>query len=136
MKIKIEHVGKIPVPVISTNRIRKGFNAMSYGLFVLIRPEYWDSECLILHELTHVKQFWRGWWIGYALRYRFSKYARLNYEIEAYAVELRCLPKDYKDQFTRAAATAISKKYNLDITVLEAYKILFYQVNKETFNAH
>ena len=131
MKIKIEHVGKIPVPVISTNRIRKEFNAMSYGLFVLVRPEYWDSECLILHELTHVKQFWRGWWVGYALKYRFSKTARLNYEIEAYAAEIRCTYKTGYDQMVRRASVAISKNYNLDVTVFEAYKLLYQEVMKE-----
>lgn len=45
--------------IIITSGINSLFLAGSKGPVIFIRPEYKDNEALYLHELEHIKQFWR-----------------------------------------------------------------------------
>lgn len=106
--------------VFYTNRfIPKKYDALTVLCFILIRPEHKDSVGLLEHEKTHVKQFWRGWGIGYGVRYRWSKKARLAYEVEAYRTQLQHQP-----HAAVAFARYLATNYNLDITEAQALDLL------------
>lgn len=89
------------------------FAAVTYGPFVFIRPSKRGDEALLAHEQTHVAQFWRNPFFGFA--YLFSKPARMRYEVEAYRAQLKLRP-DLLD----ALAADLATKYNLGITLAEA----------------
>ena len=91
------------------------------ALFLIrIRPEYKDDKGLFMHELTHVKQAWRGFLIFHALRIAFSKKYRYKCEIEAYTVQVKCYDKENRDYYISALAKHLVSKYNLGISVDKA----------------
>ena len=90
------------------------FAAATYGPFIFVKPAYKDDVGLKNHEMTHVKQFWHNPLFG--LWYMFSKKSRMEYEAEAYKVQLKFYPDDRLDVF----AGLLAKNYNLGITVDQA----------------
>jgi hypothetical protein len=94
------------------------FAATTYGPFVFIRPTHKDDVGLRMHELTHVKQFWKNPLFG--LTYYFSKDARLKYEAEAYKIQLTYCTPDKKELF----AQFLCKNYKLNITHEQALAAL------------
>lgn len=82
------------------------------GLVILIRPKYRDDKALYEHEYAHVKQFYRNPFMG--MLYEFSEYARLQYEAEAYAVQVKH-GADIKHM-----SWLLATRYDLDITVEQA----------------
>jgi len=108
----------LPHLVFYTNfSIPKRFAAHTRGPFVFIRPEHRGDTGLLSHELTHVKQWYKN--PAFGLFYRFSKKFRLNSEVQAYREQLKHSPNSV-DLF----AQYISEKYDLDISVDEAKRLL------------
>lgn len=95
------------------------FGGVIYGPIILIRPKYRTDIGLFEHEKTHVRQWYRGWGIGYWLAYHFSKKRRLQYEVEGYRVQLK-----YNPDRVQTFALYLSTKYNLGISVEDAMELL------------
>ena len=82
----------IPVPVFYTERfIALGAATVTAGPFccILMKPKYRDREDvgLLKHELRHVEQNWRSWFM-HPIKYHYSDKYRLEAEAECYAVQL------------------------------------------------
>lgn len=77
--------------MISTRFIPAGFDAITIGSIILIRPECSNDAGLIAHERVHVRQ-WRESWGMFWPRYLFSKKWRQRYEVEAYREQLQYAP--------------------------------------------
>jgi hypothetical protein len=108
--------------VIYTNNnwlIPKKYAGVTRLFLVFIRPQYRNDVGLLQHELTHVRQFYKIPLIG-AYLYRFSRKYRLHCELEAYREQLKHYQQDHSWLF----AGYISKKYNLDISIEEAHRLL------------
>ena len=83
----------LPIPIFG----HKGFvgwaAAIALGPIVIVRRKFAGDRCLMAHELTHVRQWWREpltmpfKYLYYWLRYG---YFENPYEVEAFAVERRC----------------------------------------------
>jgi hypothetical protein len=93
------------------------FQAITYGPLIVIRPSRKGDEGLLAHERVHVEQFKRNPFFG--LAYLFSKKKRLQYEVEAYRVQLK-----YHPDRLGAFANALATKYRLGITQGEAELLL------------
>jgi hypothetical protein len=106
MKIKL---GKYGIIFYTNTFVRLG--GLAFGPFVFIRPKHLDNRGLLEHELVHTRQFWnpRKWF-----------WSKLQKEVEAYREQL----KWYSEDKTRLFAEFISTRYNLDITVEEAERLL------------
>ena len=106
--------------VFYTDRIiPERFAGLTIGFVVLIRPKYRDDSGLLAHELVHVRQFWRSCGLSMLL-YEISKSWRLRYEVEAYKAQMACYP----DNRAMIFAGFLSEKYRLDITQIQAWKLL------------
>jgi hypothetical protein len=103
--------------IYTDNGIPARFAGYTIGLVTLIRPEFKDDKGLDAHEAIHRDQFKKNPVMG--LLYRFSKKARLKYELEAYRVQLT-----YAPQSAARFAYVLSHNYGLDITEDEALKLL------------
>ena len=121
----------------------KPFCGVTYGFIIKIRPKYKDDKCLLEHELTHARQFWRTFGLSHILR-NLSKFANvipipskwklaigyiskhftLKYELEAYYNQWKCTPDDQKDIAIQNIAKFLSTRYGLDITYKEAFEII------------
>lgn len=121
--MKLKFVYKVlPAFIFYTDFLMKDWAAgMATGPFIRIRPTHKQDRALLVHELTHAKQFYRYLGIGYAVLYTFSKRFRLKMEVEAYREHLR--HTDHPDAKSRAA-TALSKHYDLSVTYEEALDLL------------
>lgn len=102
--------------IFETNRfIGKNFDGRTFGPFVFVRPG--TSKHLLVHELVHVKQFWR--YLGFnGILYLVSKKWRLKFELEAYRAQHRSGTNAHN------AARALATLYNLDISESEAYAMI------------
>lgn len=85
----------------------------TWGPFVKIKDR---DPFVFVHEMIHVKQFWRTFGLHWFL-YPLSKKYRLKAELEAYATGPSSLYEDY--------AKKISSNYELDISAEEAEKELW-----------
>ncbi len=111
---------KPPALVLYTERmIPARFAGFTIGALVLIRPFYRDDAGLLVHELTHVKQFWRSLGLSLLL-YQLSKTWRLRFEVEAYRAQMACYPDDRSVLFAGFLVT----RYGLKITQDEAVQML------------
>jgi hypothetical protein len=90
---------------------------------VVVRPKSKGNEALLQHELTHVEQFWQNPFNG--LFYMMSRSHRQAAEVEAYRAQLTYSPckEDYQ-HYLDAFARSLSTNYNLDITYVEAVRLL------------
>jgi hypothetical protein len=77
------------VPIFETKRLLKGWAGFATPFFIVVNDK--TNERLIRHEMCHVKQWWRGWIIGFAVMYLYylakRGYYDNPYEIEAREVE-------------------------------------------------
>lgn len=105
----------IPIPIFQTNCIPKNFDALSFGVLVLIRPDK-NNEALIEHELTHCKQFYRSFGIN-SLAYLISSESRYQLELEAWSAQIQ---KDHTAK--HKASQMLSTAYGLDISLQQAQK--------------
>ena len=87
------------------------FASYAIGFIILIRPSYRNDVGLLAHEKEHVRQFLDPrWWFR----------SKLEREVAAYKVQAACYPDDRIPLF----AGYIANKYELDISVIEAEKLL------------
>lgn len=73
--------------IVTTNLIKKPFDAVTAWPFIFIRPEYKDNLAMLAHETVHYKSMaWVTpfWW----LRYILSKSFRWSQELKAYRVQI------------------------------------------------
>lgn len=83
--------------IVKTNLISNIFklfginnNAFTLGSIVFIKHELSEDNSILQHEMTHVAQFKKEgllFWV----KYLFSKECRLDYECEAFAVQIMYL---------------------------------------------
>lgn len=125
----------IPVPVIFTGRlIGKGFAGRSYGVFIVVRPDYRNDEPLIQHELEHCRQWYRTLGVHGILMKVCSNW-RFKREVEAYAVQALWHTEDERNGCIGRFSVFISEKYNLDVSYRAARKWLKREINERTDNA-
>ncbi len=87
--LKIKRIYKIiPIPIFVVPNKTLRLDAKSYGLFILIEEENKNDEGLIVHELTHCKQFYRTFGLHNVL-YSISKEYRFRAEYEAYTTQYK-----------------------------------------------
>lgn len=121
MKVKFVY-GIFPALVVYTDRIKAGFAGCANAMVVRIRPAKAADEGILEHELTHVRQSYRGLIVIFALRYLFSKSFRLDSEIEAYRKQLECSAD--KPASVKTFAGFLATKYDLGINAEEAERLL------------
>jgi hypothetical protein len=93
------------------------------GCFIDLKPKYISDIGLLEHEKTHVKQFWRSFGL-YPFLYLFSKKKRLEYEVEAYKVQLLYALDIEMARNKFAEFLANPDFYHLDITKESAIQLL------------
>jgi hypothetical protein len=104
--------------IIATRFVPRGFDAITLGFVILIRPECKGDAGLLAHERVHVRQ-WRESWGAFWPRYLISKKWRLHYEVEAYREQLRHSPHCL-DLF----AGYLARNYRLGISLDVARSLL------------
>jgi hypothetical protein len=89
------------------------------GPFIKVRTKYKERNDagIVLHEVTHTKQWWEGWYTVFLLHplsYLISEDYRYDAEIEAYKKQLDC----YNTRFNPPTwcVEAICTKYRLNVT--------------------
>jgi hypothetical protein len=78
--------------------------------FITILKKYQDDTGILVHEIYHVKCWWKYGVIG-RLLYRYNKKWRLNEEVNAYKEQLKHSPQ-YLDFY----AQRMTEMYNLGVT--------------------
>ena len=100
-----------------TNKIKH--HGETRGPIILIKPQCRDDTGLHIHELTHVKQWFRTLGI-HSFLYLFSKSYRLKAEVEAYREQL----KHYLDDRSALFAHYLANDYGFEISQEEAMRLL------------
>lgn len=96
--------------------IPKGFDSITLGTVILIRPNKRGDIQLIRHEEAHVRQFWRSFGL-FPILYLVSKTYRLKCEVEAYKESM-----DYGMPWHDAAYNL--RKYDSGLSYGAAIKLL------------
>lgn len=110
----------VTAPVVYSDRlVPDGSAGCARGPVVFIRPGRRGDRGLLMHERTHVKQWWRSAGLM-SLRYKFSRTHRLAYEVEAYREQARHYPEDRR----RVFAEFIASSYDLNVTADQAEALL------------
>ena len=113
----------LPAFIIYTNRfIDDGFSGKAFGNIILIKPHYKNDKCLLMHELVHVKQFYKTFGL-HSVLYKLSEAYRLKCEIEAYTETIKCKEYTNENQF-RWIVKSLSNNYDLSYTYEEINKLL------------
>jgi hypothetical protein len=110
---------------------------------IRLNPKYKDDKGLMLHEYTHVKQFYAGlcfglvvalivyltynrldyafyflcvapFWKGMA--YKFLAPCRLFFEVDAFAKQISIEAAEHREHYIKSFAKSLSKNYNLSIS--------------------
>jgi len=89
------------------------------GFIVFIDPAKQNDIGLLMHELTHVKQAYKGLFIIHGLKYIKNLKYRLACEIEAYKVQMT-----YNPEYQSTYANFIANRYGLNIDEKYAYYLL------------
>ena len=126
--IKLKFVyGVLPCVVQYTDNLPEWCGGRAIYNFIQIRPKYLSDTGLLTHELTHVKQCYRGLFLIYGIRYKFFKDSRFNYELEAYVSQIKTYGSMSKEELMKKIelfAKFISEKYKLDKSVGECESAL------------
>ena len=110
---------------------------------IRLNPKYKDDKGLMLHEYTHVKQFYAGLCLGlvvalivyltsnrldytfYSLciapfwkgmAYKFFAPFRLLFEVQAFAKQISIEAAEHHEHYIKSFAKSLSKNYNLSIS--------------------
>ena len=114
----------LPSLVIYTDRfIGDKFSGKAFGNIILIRPSQKDNECLLKHELMHVKQFYVTFGL-HGLLYKLSDIYKLKCEIEAYKATIECSGYTSRSQSLWIVET-LYNDYGLNVTKDEIIKLLY-----------
>ena len=124
MKIRLHSIWKVlPVPVITLERMPGRLVGLCVGPFIVVREDYASDYPTIVHELTHCKQFWRGFAVLHLIRYYGSRRYRLKAELEAFRAELQaCAPSDRRQRL-HESARSLASSYSLGMDA-EACRLL------------
>jgi len=103
----------LPALIFRTNLVPKGFNGITLGFVVNLRPQVYDSterfaQAIVEHELVHVRQFYRSLGL-FPFLYLLHPASRMKYECEAYSVQIRMLG----DDAMRTVIGTLAEKYRL-----------------------
>lgn len=124
MKIRFHSIWLIlPVPVISVPQMPGRLVGLCLGPMVLVRDDYANDWPTIVHELTHCRQFWRGFGLVHLLRYYASRSYRLRTEVEAFRAELAVCAASERPQRLKDSARALATSYSLGLDT-EACRLL------------
>ena len=74
---------------ISYKEVDKEIKNYVSGCRIVIQPKYKEDNGILQHELTHVKQWYRGGLFISSWRYDESRKYRLQCEVEAYKNQMR-----------------------------------------------
>lgn len=110
--------------ILKTPWLPSGAAALTpFNWLILVKPAYVNDTALLAHEQTHISQRNRipvlgtlVWWARYAL----SKQWRMQYEVEAYKVQIAA-PNGIS---LVGAAYALATMYRLDISFDQALAAL------------
>lgn len=80
--------------------------------WILIKPDYWQDEHILAHELQHVEDYLKSPWL-YWFRYQ-SAEGRLNYEIRAYARQYVSYGTESPARFNRYVGLIVDR-YGLSV---------------------
>lgn len=108
-------------PVVYTDRWWRSAttHGCARGPVVFIRPAYRGDSGLLAHERVHVKQWWRTLGL-HSFAYPWSRGYRLEAEVEAYQEQA----KHYSDDRRMLFAQFVAERYDLRVSVLQAYALL------------
>ncbi len=116
MRVKFHSIWKlVPVPVFTLESMPGRLVGLCLGPIVLVREDYADDWPTIVHELTHCRQFWRGFALLHLLRYYSSRRYRLRSEVEAFRAELAVCDPGERRQRLKDSARALSSSYSLGL---------------------
>ena len=90
--MKIKFVWIFPVLIFYTKRLLNGKDGYCYILFICIHPDNKTDKGLLMHELTHVKQWYRTFGFHTILYYTSKKY-RDKAEQEANTIQMEYYKK-------------------------------------------
>jgi len=116
--------GFIPVLVFAIRQPKAG-DAMARGFFIQVARMQWHNHAIVQHELVHVRQFWRSLML-HGLLYNMWGWYRLHAEAEAYAEQLRWIPRAEFDQALSEFAGFLATMYRLNTN--KAYTELLIRV--------
>lgn len=126
MTIKFVY-GFLPAIVQYVDALPDGFAGRANAIYIKILLGYKEDRGILEHELVHVKQCYRTFFM-HGLIYRLSKSYRLSSEAEAYATQLKINKIDGKEDYTDFYAKRITEIYDLNVTFNEAkQKILEFE---------
>jgi hypothetical protein len=124
VKIRFHSIWKIlPVPVITLERMPGRLVGLCVGPFIVVREDYASDYPTIVHELTHCKQFWRGFAVLHLIRYYGSRRYRLRAELEAFRAELEACAPSERRQRLHESARSLASSYSLGLDA-EACRLL------------
>lgn len=96
---------------------------------IRIQPVCKDDYPLLVHELTHVDQYFK--YTFFSMRYKRCKSFRQNMEIEAFAAQLLA---EGSEKNLNQYANEIATKYGLNVTTNECVTLLTEECKKENEN--
>lgn len=99
--------------------IPKPFGGYAYGPVCFIKPQYRGSDGLFQHEMCHTRQFWKG-----VLTLGLGWPSKLERELEAYTVQLRCYPNEKRLERLNLFSGWIADRYGLSIKWTDARAML------------
>lgn len=113
-----------PALVIYTDDLPGDIGGQARGPVVLIKTKYATDIGLLMHELTHVKQWWLTLGL-HSLAYRFSRAYRLWSEVAAYREQMT-FPDSAGHFMTpgEAASCLMLPRYGFNLTAAEALAAL------------
>ena len=131
VKLRIHTIWKIlPVPLITLERMPGRLVGLCVGPFIVVREDYASDHPTIVHELTHCKQFWRGFALLHLIRYYGSRRYRLESEVEAFRAELAaCAPHERRKRL-HESARSLATSYSLGLDT-EACRVLLSGVSPQ-----
>jgi hypothetical protein len=112
---------------VKLSRIPRWFGADAIALtaqLILLHPSRAGDQALIAHEREHCAQIEREGCLLFWLMYLTSREQRLDYEVDAYRVQIAAYPQAERPARLEAAAGRLARSYWLRITIDEARELL------------
>jgi hypothetical protein len=112
---------------VKLSRIPRWFGADAVALtaqLILLHPSRAGDQALIAHEREHCAQIEREGLLLFWLMYLTSRQARLDYELDAYRVQIASYPEAERPARLEAAAKRLVADYRLNITIEQVRELL------------
>jgi len=111
-----------------SNKVKEGSAGQATAFFVKIRPSHKGDKGLLVHELTHVRQFYRLF-VVHSLLYKLSKRYRYKSELEAYVNQIKTYKEEGQEVDILYFADRLSKMYDLPYSKEEIYDKLVSEIS-------